>query len=201
MFKRLFEFFFSLIAIIISSPLMLFAMLIIYFEDFKNPIFSQKRIGKRKKIFTMFKLRTMNTDAPNVATHEAKSSLYLKSSTLIRKLKLDELPQFFNVLIGEMSIVGPRPCLPNQSNLIHHREKRGIFDHKPGITGISQLKNIMMDQEEYQSKVDSTYNTYFGKGSCILKNIYFYFYCILNTAIKMDKNLVYLDKIIQKVIN
>ena len=99
----------------------------------------------------------MRANVPQVGTHEVSKDLYLKSSKYIRKLKIDELPQFLNVLLGNMTIVGPRPCLPNQSRLIKARDKYKIFKFKPGITGISQLLNIMMDQESIQAKTDSIY--------------------------------------------
>jgi lipopolysaccharide/colanic/teichoic acid biosynthesis glycosyltransferase len=122
--------------------------------------------------------------------------MYLKSSKLIRKLKIDEFPQFLNVLIGQMSIVGPRPCLPNQYKLIKERDRMNVFSHKPGITGVTQIKNIMMDQEEKQAKVDSIYNVYFGARSGVVENIKLYFYCIYRTVLK--GNLSYIDRLIEK---
>ena len=170
--------------------------MIIFFEDFKNPIFIQQRVGKNKKPFKLFKLRTMHESAPNLGTHEVDDSYHLKCSNIIRKFKIDELPQFYNVLIGEMSIVGPRPCLTNQRELIKQREIRNVFSHKPGITGIAQLKGIMMDQAEKQSSIDSKYNDFFGNKRNIKSNIYLYFYCIINTVFRFDQKLTYLNKII-----
>ena len=192
MIKRIFEVFFSIFILFLTIPLILVASLIIFFEDFQNPFFLQPRLGKNKKIFMIYKLRTMSPKAPQLGTHEVNSDLYLKSSYFIRKLKVDELPQFFNVLKGEMSIVGPRPCLPSQNNLIDARSMKGVFNFLPGITGISQLKNIMMDQEELQASVDSLYEKEEAT------TIYFYFYCIANTAIKLDRELKFLNSIISK---
>ena len=192
MIKRIFEVFFSIFILFLTIPLILVASLIIFFEDFQNPFFLQPRLGKNKKIFMIYKLRTMSPKAPQLGTHEVNSDLYLKSSYFIRKLKVDELPQFFNVLKGEMSIVGPRPCLPSQNNLIDARSMKGVFNFLPGITGISQLKNIMMDQEELQASVDSLYEKE------ETTTIYFYFYCIANTAIKLDRELKFLNSIISK---
>lgn len=198
MIKRAFEIIFSLIALILSLPLLVFFGLQVFFEDFRSPIFTQERVGKNKKIFKIYKLRTMKIDTPDIETHKTNRDQFLKSSRIIRKLKIDELPQFFNVLVGEMSIVGPRPCLSKQNDLIKEREKWHIFDHKPGITGISQLKNVMMDQIELQAQIDSIYNDFFGGEKNILENIFLYFYCIANTAIKIDAKLIYLDELIKQ---
>ena len=198
MLKRLFEILFSLIVLTLSTPFIFFFGLIVFLEDRGNPIFCQKRLGKNKNIFTMYKLRTMKINVPNVGTHETSESMYLKSSNLIRKLKIDEFPQFFNVLIGDMSIVGPRPCLPNQRILIQEREKNNIFKHKPGITGITQIKNIMMNEEAKQAKIDSIYNYYFGVKSKKYENVILYFYCILSTLFKGKKHFRYLENLIKK---
>ena len=192
MIKRLFEVSFSIIVVFLSSPIIIIAASIIFLEDFQNPFFSQLRLGKNKKRFFLFKLRTMSIDSPQLGTHEANQDLYLKSSYLIRKLKIDELPQFINVIHGDMSIVGPRPCLPSQKKLVYARDSKGIFKFKPGITGISQLVNIMMDQENLQSSVDCLYS------KKETNTIFFYFYCILNTAIRFDREQKYLRKIISK---
>ena len=188
MIKRLFEIIFSLVVLILGSPIILVSSIFIFFEDFHNPFFLQKRLGKDKKVFIIFKLRTMRANVPQVGTHEVSKDLYLKSSKYIRKLKIDELPQFLNVLLGNMTIVGPRPCLPNQSRLIKARDKYKIFKFKPGITGISQLLNIMMDQESIQAKTDSIYLS--KKGN----DIFFYIYCIANTVFKFDRDLNYLKR-------
>lgn len=195
MVKRIFEIFFSSIVLLFSFPFIFFFGLLIFFEDFKNPIFIQERLGKNKNTFHIFKLRTMKLNSPNVGTHETNEDMYLKSSKLIRKLKIDEFPQFLNVLIGQMSIVGPRPCLPNQYKLIKERERMNVFSHKPGITGVTQIKNIMMDQEEKQAKVDSIYNEYFGARSDKIENMKLYFFCILRTVLKGD--LSYIDRLIE----
>ena len=198
MIKRTFEICFSLIALILSFPILVIFGLQIFFEDFRSPIFTQDRVGKNKKIFKIYKLRTMKIGTPEVETHKTNTSQFLKSSRIIRKLKIDELPQFFNVLVGDMSIVGPRPCLVTQNELIEEREKWHLFDHKPGITGISQLKNVMMDQIALQANIDSIYNDFFGSKKNILDNIFFYFYCIANTAVKIDAKLIYLDQLIKQ---
>ena len=192
MIKRIFEVIFSISILLLTMPIILFSSIIIFFEDFQNPLFIQPRLGKNKKIFSLYKLRTMSLKAPQLGTHEVNSALYLKSSYFIRKLKIDELPQFINVVKGEMSIVGPRPCLPSQNKLVEFRSLKGVFNFHPGITGISQLKNIMMDQEDLQSSIDSLYE------KKETKTIYFYLYCMANTAIKFDRELGFLNTIISK---
>ena len=192
MIKSIFEILFSIIVLLFLWPIILFSSLLIFIEDFNNPFFIQKRLGKNKRIFNLIKLRTMAIDSPQLGTHEVNKKLYLKSSYLLRKLKIDELPQFINVLTGNMTIVGPRPCLPSQDKLIKERDKKHVFEFTPGITGISQLKGIMMDQEDRQSTLDSLYN------KIETKSLYFYLYCIVCTVYKFDRNLSLLNKIITK---
>ena len=186
MIRRVFEIFFSLTVLVLSTPFLCLFSLVIFLEDFNSPLFIQKRLGRAGKYFSLFKLRTMKVNSPQVGTHEVDDNLYLNSSKLIRKLKLDELPQFYNVLVGDMTIVGPRPCLPSQKTLIEARENNSIFAYTPGITGISQLLNIMMDEPELQAKTDRIY------GDKKSQNIYFYMYCIINTVFKIDSDLKYL---------
>ena len=170
--------------------------MIIFLEDFKNPFFSQARLGRNEKIFNIYKLRTMKIETPDLESSDVQKAYYLKSASVIRKLKIDELPQFINVLLGDMSIVGPRPCLPNMKILITERRDKGVFSHKPGITGICQILNITMANQALQSSLDSKYNDVFGNKAKISENIFFYFYCILNTVIKVDKKIKYFDKFI-----
>ena len=184
--KRLFEMTFSLIILFITLPVVLLFCILIIAEDLNSPIFIQKRLGKNKKVFNLYKLRTMKVGTNNAATHEVSKSNILRIGKIARKLKIDELPQFYNVLVGDIQIVGPRPCLPNQNELIYEREKYQLFKIKPGITGISQLLNVMMDKPKLQASLDSNY---FKRKS---NNLYFYFYCIFSTAIKLDAKMVFL---------
>ena len=195
MIKRIFEILFSIVVLLTLWPIILLSSLVIFIEDFHNPFFIQKRLGKNRRIFNLIKLRTMAIDSPQLGTHEVNKKLYLKSSFLLRKFKIDELPQFVNVLIGNMTIVGPRPCLPSQDKLIMARNKAHVFKFTPGITGISQLKNIIMDQEDLQSTIDSLYD------KIETKTLYFYLYCIACTVYKFDRKLSLLDKIIIKYTN
>ena len=115
--------------------------LIIYLQDRKSPIFIQKRVGKKKKLFYLIKFRTMRVGTASVATHLSSKNSITFLGKILRKTKLDELPQLWNVMIGDMSIVGPRPCLINQEELIKEREKLGIFNVLPGVTGLAQINS------------------------------------------------------------
>jgi len=140
---RLFDFLFSFFGVLFLSPVML-VLYIIGLFDTGSPIFRQERVGKNKKPFILYKFRTMNVKAKSVATHLANSAEITKFGSFLRKSKLDELPQLVNVLLGDMSLVGPRPNLFNQTELIEERDKRGVYRVVPGITGLSQINEIDM---------------------------------------------------------
>ena len=140
---RLFDFIFSFFGILFLSPVML-VLYVIGLFDTGSPIFKQKRVGRYKKPFNLFKFRTMNVNAKQVATHLANTSEITKFGSFLRSSKLDELPQLFNVLKGDMSLVGPRPNLYNQTELIEERDSRGVYNQKPGITGLAQINEIDM---------------------------------------------------------
>jgi len=151
---RLFDVFFSLIGIIILSPLITI-LLITGYLDTKSPIFQQERIGKNKKPFNLYKFRSMYVDTKSVATHLANYSSVTKYGSFLRKTKLDELPQLFNVLKGDMSIVGPRPNLFNQDELIIERDKLLVYNVLPGITGLSQINKIDMSTPKLLAETDA----------------------------------------------
>lgn len=140
---RLFDFLFSFFGILFLLPIML-VLYIIGLFDTGSPVFKQERVGKNKKPFTLYKFRTMNVKVKSVATHLADGSQITKFGSFLRKSKLDELPQFFNVLFGDMSLVGPRPNLFNQTELIEERDSRGVYNVVPGITGLAQINEIDM---------------------------------------------------------
>ena len=140
--KRGLDFLLSLFAIIIFSWLIIIISLLIKKEDGGNIIFKQKRIGKNKKEFYIYKFRTMKTSTPkDIPTHllENPESYITNIGKFLRKSSLDELPQLFNILKGEMSIVGPRPALWNQYDLISERDKNGSNNITPGLTGWAQV--------------------------------------------------------------
>lgn len=171
---RLFDFLISFLGLVILSPIIMLLFILGFFEN-GSPLFLQKRIGCNQKIFTLIKFRTMRKDAESVATHLINNSMITPYGSFLRSTKLDEIPQLINVLFGDMSFVGPRPCLPNQKKLIREREKRGVFKIKPGITGLAQVSGINMRTPILLAKTDQ---------QMIKKiNLYNYFYFILKTLI------------------
>lgn len=140
---RVFDFLFSFFGVLFLSPIML-VLYIIGLFDTGSPVFKQQRVGKNKKPFTLYKFRTMNVKAQSVATHLANTAEITKFGSFLRKSKLDELPQLINVVLGDMSLVGPRPNLFNQTELIEERDSRGVYNVVPGITGLAQINEIDM---------------------------------------------------------
>lgn len=140
--KRFFDIILSLVAIIVFSWLLIIIAIAIVVEDKGNILFKQKRIGKNKKEFYIYKFRTMKVSTPkDVPTHllDNPESYITKIGGFLRKTSLDELPQLFNILKGDMSIVGPRPALWNQFDLIALRDKNGSNSVRPGLTGWAQV--------------------------------------------------------------
>ncbi|MDV5110827.1 sugar transferase [Clostridium perfringens] len=151
--KRVFDFSMSLIAIIVFSPIIIIISLLVKLTS-KGPIFfKQRRIGKNNEEFNILKFRTMRVDTPNVATHLLKDpSVFITPlGKFLRKTSLDELPQLINILKGEMSIVGPRPALYNQYDLIDMRTEVGVHKLVPGLTGWAQVNG--RDEISLEEKV------------------------------------------------
>ena len=144
---RIFDFLSSLIGLLILSPFLLILSIIGLFDTGK-PFFIQKRVGKDKNAFSLIKFRTMHPNTKSVATHLANQSSITNFGRFLRKTKLDELPQLVNVLLGDMSLVGPRPNLYNQKELIEERDRRNVYNILPGITGLSQIREIDMSTPE-----------------------------------------------------
>lgn len=175
---RIFDFIFSLLGLLVGFPVLL-VLTIIGLFDTGSPIFRQVRVGRHQQPFTLVKFRTMKLDTVSVATHLASSASITRFGHFLRKTKLDELPQLWNVLKGEMSLVGPRPGLFNQEELTEERAKRGVFVVRPGITGLAQVSEIDMstpallaetDQKMIQSLTVADYFKYIfmtvaGKGA------------------------------------
>jgi len=175
---RVFDFVFALLGLLFGFPV-LAALTLIGLFDTGSPIFRQVRVGRDQKPFTLVKFRTMKLNTVSVATHLASSASITRFGHFLRKTKLDELPQLWNVLKGEMSLVGPRPGLFNQEELTEERAKRGVFDVRPGITGLAQVNEIDMstpallaetDQKMIQSLTVADYFKYIfmtvaGKGA------------------------------------
>lgn len=150
---RLFDFLFSLFGLLFGFPVLLILWVIGFF-DTGSPLFRQQRVGRNKKPFTLVKFRTMKKDTASVASHLASADAITPFGHFLRRTKLDELPQLWNVLKGEMSLVGPRPCLFNQEELIAERESRGVLAARPGITGLAQVNDIDMSTPELLAETD-----------------------------------------------
>lgn len=150
---RTLDIFFSFIGLVFGFPI-LAVLFIIGLFDTGSPVFTQERVGRNKKPFTLVKFRTMKVDTASVASHLASSASITKFGHFLRKTKLDELPQLWNVLKGEMSLVGPRPGLFNQEDLTQARERQNVFSVRPGITGLAQVNEIDMSTPELLAKTD-----------------------------------------------
>lgn len=151
---RFFDVLFSLFGLVFGSPILLVLTAIGLF-DTGSPIFRQERVGRDKRPFTLVKYRTMKVHTPSVASHLACSSSITPFGHFLRRTKLDELPQLWNVLTGEMSLVGPRPGLFNQEELTEARDRYGVFAVRPGITGLSQVNEIDMSTPELLAETDA----------------------------------------------
>lgn len=152
--QRIFDIIFSLAGLVFCFPVLL-VITILGFFDTGSPVFQQERIGRHKKPFIMLKFRTMKPDTTSVASHLASVSSITRLGHFLRKTKLDELPQLWNVLKGEMSLVGPRPNLINQEELIAEREALGVYAVRPGITGLAQVNMIDMSTPKLLAETDA----------------------------------------------
>lgn len=151
---RLLDFIFAFCGLVFGFPVLLILTIIGLF-DTGSPIFRQVRVGRHKKPFTLVKFRTMKKDTASVASHLASASAITPFGSFLRKTKLDELPQLWNVLWGDMSLVGPRPGLFNQEELTAARDKLGIYNARPGITGLAQVNEIDMSTPELLAETDA----------------------------------------------
>ena len=171
---RFLDIFFSLFGLLLASPLFIIVF-IVMLSYTNSPLFKQERIGRNEKLFILVKFRTMRKDTDSVATHLVDKSAIMPFGHFLRKTKLDELPQLWNVLIGEMSLVGPRPGLPNQLELKEARKRHNVFIARPGITGLAQVNNIDMSTPELLAQTDAKMISDLS--------LYFYFKFIFNSNI------------------
>jgi O-antigen biosynthesis protein WbqP len=146
-----------IIGLLVMLPFLLFVTLLIFIEDGFPIFFVQKRIGLAKKTFTIFKIRTMKKNTPELGTHDVEKRFQLKTGRIIRAFKLDELPQLINVLKGDLNLVGPRPGLETQIKLKDARIAKNIFSVKPGITGLAQIMGYDMSNPEKLAEVDQIF--------------------------------------------
>ncbi|MDF2181405.1 sugar transferase [Neptuniibacter sp. CAU 1671] len=151
---RLFDIVFSLLGLLLLLPVMLMIVLFGLF-DTGSPVFAQQRVGRYKKPFTLIKFRTMSRDTVSVASHLASPAAITPLGRFLRRYKLDELPQLWNVLRGDMSLVGPRPGLANQTEVTAARDRYNLYVVRPGITGLAQINGIDMSTPELLAEVDA----------------------------------------------
>lgn len=157
--KRLIDILLSGIGIIILAIPMFIIMIIIKVSDPGPAIFKQKRVGMHKKFFTLHKFRSMKTSTPDIPTHllENPEKYMIKHGEFLRKYSIDELPQLFDIFVGNMSIIGPRPALWNQDDLVAERDKYGANDVKPGLTGWAQINGRDELEIVEKAKLDGEY--------------------------------------------
>jgi len=156
-FIRMIRDFICIIGLLIISPFLFFAAIAIIIEDGMPVLFTQERIGKDQSIFKIIKIRTLKIGAPNIGTHQLENKYKLKCGKLIRKIKLDEFPQLINVLRGDINLIGPRPGLVSQIDLTQNRNTKGIYEIKPGITGLSQVLGYDMSDPAKLAEIDKIY--------------------------------------------
>lgn len=147
----------AVMILVLLLPVFAVLWFIIHLDSSGPAIFAQTRVGKEQVPFTLYKFRTMKRDTVSAGTHEVSFSAVTKVGRILRKIKLDELPQAINLLRGEMTLVGPRPCLPMQKELIEARSALGVYAMKPGITGFAQIRDIDMSRPQDLAKVDYIY--------------------------------------------
>lgn len=157
--KRFFDFFASLILLIILSPLFLIVSLIIIIDDGVPVIFSQPRVGKGNELFNIYKFRTMKNGTRNVASGNLEESgdCITKSGRFLRKTSIDEFPQLVNILTGKMSFVGPRPLIPEEKEIRELREKYNVYSVRPGMTGLAQINGRDNLTDEEKAEFDRQY--------------------------------------------
>ena len=146
-----------LLGFLVVLPIILIGIVLVYLEDGAPIIFSQERLGKNKKTFKIYKIRTMKKGTPSKGTHQISKKNYLFIGSILRKSKIDELPQLINFLKGDINLIGPRPGLESQIELKEFRDKLNVFSIKPGITGLAQVLGFDMSNPKKLSKIDSIY--------------------------------------------
>jgi O-antigen biosynthesis protein WbqP len=156
--KRFFDIIVSCLVLPLAIPICLAAAVVIWLECKASPFFWQVRLGRNENPFRLLKLRTMAVDTIQAASHEVNQQQILNVGRIIRAVKIDEIPQLWNVLTGNMSLVGPRPGLPLQEELTAARRAYNVFELLPGITGVSQIAGMDMSSPWDLAKLDATYS-------------------------------------------
>ena len=180
-FKRLLDIVLSLTALIVLAPLLLVLALLVKLDSPGPALFKQKRVGRNEKLFDIYKFRSMYTSAPrDVATSELQNaeSHITRVGRVLRKTSLDELPQLFNVLKGEMSFIGPRPLVPNEKDIHELRREKGAYRVRPGITGWAQVNGRDCVLPVDKARLDGYYADHISFGLDV-KIIIFSVICVL----------------------
>lgn len=181
--KRGLDFCLSLLGIIVLSPLLILLVVVIKLDSKGPVIFVQKRVGKNKELFFIYKFRTMRIDTPKeMPTHllENPDMFITPVGKLLRKTSLDELPQLFNILRGDMAVIGPRPALWNQYDLIEERDKYGANNIRPGLTGWAQING----RDELDIDIKASLDGYYVEHECFLMDVK----CFIGTIISVFKS-------------
>lgn len=156
-FKRLIDIVASFCCIIIFSPLFIIVAVIIFLQDKGTPFFKQKRVGVNEEDFVLYKFRSMPLNTANVPSSEVSKIKVTPFGKFIRRSNLDELPQLFNILMGDMSIVGPRPGLPTQFELVAMRREKNVYSCRPGLSGLAQVNSYDNMPESEKAFWDGQY--------------------------------------------
>lgn len=155
--KRLFDLSFAVVIVGLLGWLLLLIWIAIRIESPGPGIFAQQRVGYEGKVFTCYKFRTMKIGTAQAGTHEISAAAVTKIGAFMRKTKIDELPQIWNIFRNEISLIGPRPCLPVQNELIEARKKLNVFSAKPGISGLAQINGVDMSEPVKLAMLDARY--------------------------------------------
>ena len=164
--KRLFDFILSLIGAVVLLPVFLILAIVVWIDDPGPIIFKQQRVGKNKKLFWLYKFRSMKVKTPDLPTHllSDPEQYITRVGKILRKTSLDELPQIFNILFGQMSVIGPRPALWSQDDLISERDKYRANDIRPGLTGWAQINGRDELEIDVKARFDGEYTAALNAG-------------------------------------
>jgi O-antigen biosynthesis protein WbqP len=155
--KRMLDVLASAAFLLVFWPILLIVCVAVRLSSPGPAVFAQVRVGRNERPFTCYKLRTMYVGTASLPTHQVQASSVTPLGEYLRRFKVDEIPQLCNVLIGDMSLVGPRPCLPTQTELVEARRRLGVFEVRPGITGLAQVRGIDMSDPDRLAEVDAQY--------------------------------------------
>src|ERR1700750_1165789 len=155
--KRVFDVTAFAVILLFFLPVLLIVILAVRLQSPGDAVFKQTRVGKNGRPFTCYKLRTMYSGTSDIPTHLVAASAVTALGEHLRRFKIDELPQLCNVLLGDMSLVGPRPCLPSATELVEARRKLGVLEVRPGITGLAQVNGVDMSDADRLAEIDARY--------------------------------------------